>query len=1300
MWTVRRALLLLPLLAMAASAQPAAPRAGVENFTPYCGHATKLFDAGTLLKDWRAAGIPGMPPERLTSLAQPGPAGAATPEQPVVRSSAGAPLYALDLGDLPVSCYVVRVIAAAQPKDVEPCRKPLFMDLRLTLPTGARELHRQRIPYDTSFYAVAELYFLVDTPGPHRAELSVGTGSQVDLFIHAVELHDTLKGLPQRAAKERPGLFTPEEREALRRNSKPDEVRAAVAKWVRPMEPAWTDPAKSLSPAERAARDELLWNAFPPVNSQCIGWYPTAFPTGEILQPASPALKKALAEAGSWDGPMWSFAPLVLTNEKLKLKYTRDDLVNHRPLPAPYPVPDDGGAVYYPAAEGAERAQNLSILAAPLSYRWRALIGALGAHDGNDIVHRVPYLYHALGNANAARDAAFLLCRWAHLYPAFTDAMILNGSLIAPAGIYKRDLRLRSRFLNEGLDGLQQGLAVSYDYLFDYIRGNQELAAAVGRFLPWVRTDEDVRRLIETRILQFGARQVMHFNVFNDKETPTFLMRLAAVQQHPEVTRPWMDFLWSRTWVYPHARAGLPDYLSTTTQRDGSTDIGSVFYSQGGTPFLELALMTRRYVANGGDPAFNLADVNRYRKAADACGFPLAASVAGYPLSVGDVGGPAKPRLFAGFMTALENNFRAGAALTGDPALAWIAAHYYGRAAESDAEWAALSQAAARCRSNPFLGQPSRVLTNWSAILETGQGAQDYRFTRAAMLRIGTGVGHQHADTLDLQMIAHGVRALNDVGWRGGYSAPHPTFTQLHNLVEIDEANWTGHAWMTAFAPATGAQYMRAAAIPPGNLPAVFLRTREVALIDVDDGTPGVAPPAPLPYSDKTRFDPKAVTPNSYLVDIQRQAGGALHTFCFHGTLSEDFQINLPDRSETLDDAEKSYLRRYVQGAGMKTAGTAPALLQATWRLRRTAEPMKVTDRDGKTIDCRLPNAEGIMQGAAYDAATPPKFTRLHLLGRAGDRALIAWPGPTEGNPDKITWPFLFVQKRGPALETVHLSVIEAYVGQPFLSAVRELPVPENEADALRAVAVEVVTANGHKDLSLSNPRGKPRTLGDVAATAAFATVSTDERGLRLAAMVEGTELTGPWGALRLPAPAWTAKVARVDYWDRRVRLDAPWADALLPGEQVEFGNDKHRTTYTVIAAAREGAAAVLTLDKALDLSYAHVVAADPAKGTVVVNIGPAGLPLGMTDGLTCTHADNARTWPCAVIGGDSGRYTYKLAAPFTAADFPVGGIFRLWEFGPGDTARLAARATVRRAPDGGWSIESNGKATWTPAAK
>jgi hypothetical protein len=1300
LWTVDRA------RGQGPAAAP--PTAEVEQYTGYSRFIRKLFDHETQLKRWTAPELPGIPADRVAPIAAAIRknyllTGETRPPVSAARLDPDAPAMTLDLGDLPIGCYVVRVIAMARSEDIDQHRKPLYLDFRVNdRPGGSESYYRHRIPYWDDFFCVTEFYFNADEGRPYRATLAVGRGSKVDLHVHAVEFHDVLRGLDGEARKTRPGLFTQEERAILRQQADPDKARAKVKSQVLALDPYLADPASAeLDAAGRRQRDEVLWNAFPPINSQFLGWFPLAFQQKEVYAPPSLKMDQVEAQHGTWElEGSWKdwFRPLVIVNRKLDLRYTREDLENHRPLPDPYPFKDDGGAVYLPQKAGMDHAEHFSALGLPLRYRWTAVANPVGVTDGDDTVRRLPYLYHVLDDRRAARDAALLLCKWAYIFPTFTQAQVLDGSLIAPSTVYSYDPRLVRRFSNGEINGIQQGLAVAYDFLFDFIHGNQELAQSVGRFIPWVKTDADLRRMIETRVLQFGAKQVMRFHVRSDKGTPGLLMQLAAVQQHPHVTRPWMEYLWTQTWIYPHARAGLPDYLSTTTQRDGSTDIGSIFYTGAGTPFLPLSLLTRRYVRNGGDPRYDLTDPDRYRKVRDACAFPLTASVAGYPLSIGDVGGPAKPRIFPG-LAGVELNFRAGAELAGDPALAWIAREYFGRGGESDSQWAQLQADAAKQRTNPFLGQPSRVLANWAGILETGQQAQDFRFVRAAVLRVGTGHGHQHFDTLDLQVFAHGIRAANDVGWRPGYSAPHPTFSQLHNLVEVDQANWQGHAWIPIMAAAAGAQYMMGVAVPPENVKAARCRTREVALIDVDEGTPGTQLPAPLPYTDQTRFDPQAITPNSYVFDVERIAGGALHTYCFHGTISDEFGMNVADLGEPSAGPEAEYLRRFLQdGDCPRQAGTAPDTLQATWRLRRTEQTLKAKDRDGKPTELKLAVGEPTMLGPAYDPESRPKFTRLHLPGQAGARVLSAWLMPTDHNPERVTWPFLFVQRRGEDLQTVWPAIIEPYAGEPFITGVRRLPVADNEDDALQAVAVEVTTRNGRVDLCFSDGRLKPRSVAAFEIAGRFAYVSRDDQGLRLAQLVEGTRLATPWGTLVVDKPAHAGTIVRVDYFKRCVWLDGEWANVKLVGQQVELGNPKHRTSFTVVAAEREGELTRLTLDKAMDLSFAHVVSASPATGKVVVNIGPVGLDNGMNDGLTCTTDDLARSWHCRVLGGESGEFAYQLEGAFSESDFPVGSVLRLWELGVGDEARLASHATVRRTSGQGWEITSNCKAQFVPA--
>jgi hypothetical protein len=164
--------------------------------------------------------------------------------------------------------------------------------------------------------------------------------------------------------------------------------------------------------------------------------------------------------------------------------------------------------------------------------------------------------------------------------------------------------------------------------------------------------------------------------------------------------------------------------------------------------------------------------------------------------------------------------------------------------------------------------------------------------------------------------------------------------------------------------------------------------------------------------------------------------------------------------------------------------------------------------------------------------------------------------------------------------------------------------------------------------------------------------------------------------------------------------LDASWPVEHLMGEYIEIGNADHKTSYMITAAKLEKGQTVLTLDKAADLSYAHVTGTALPKKQVGVSVAPTALNQpGMNNGLTCTNDDMTRNWSCRFIGGvdDAQMKTvYQLKGMVTEKDFPVGSVLRIWEYGVGDDVRLAARATVRRGADGKYSVTSNAKATWT----
>lgn len=1289
----------------------------VEQFGSYNGR--NLYSTKTRLKEWNAGGPwgreqgDGVVPFDRVIRAKYEPTGRTKPAVPAVRFSPGRPVADLDLGTLDIGCYVIRVIAAVKTEDIEQYRKPVLVDLKVNdQPGGGVSHYRHRVPYWDDFYAVTELYFNADEKRPYRATLTLGEGSMADLYVHAIELHDVLSGLPRVAAKTRPSFFTLDDRQRLRQNSDAKVVYEKVGRNVR-LDPIHQPGAQPLDAGARRQRDDLLWQAFPPINSQFVAEYDEGFATG--MGPGEMSAKEAAETHGAWQmnnryDAGWN-RPLAFTNDKLNLTYTRDDLAAHRPLPDPYPFKDTGTGVYFPKQGVMEHAHQFMPLAVPLGNQWTSVWSPFAGWHGSVDEYRLPYLYHALDNQNAARDAAFLLARWAWTYPTHTDAQTLGYAVIAPASMYNRDMRLVLRGLmfyrgsSRGAN-LQQGLTLAYDFLFPYIKGNQELAGAVGRYIPWVKSDEDLRGLIETRILQFGARQSLHFQLVNSKEHSVFLLNTAVVQQDPDVTRPWMASLWQDTHIYPHPNAGLPDFLSTTTQRDGTTDIGSVFYTWAGSPFLRTVALTRLYVANGGDPKFDLSDFRLYGKMPVACAFPLDAAVAGgYPLTIGDVGGPAKPRLFE-FLPGFEENFRYGWNWTRDPRFAWLLKHYYDRKTESDQEWKAIEDAAARQARNPFLAQESRVMANWAGILESGQDSDDYRFKRTAYLRVGVGHGHAHADTLDLQMLAHGVRVANDLGHRGSYTMPKGPETRIHNRVEVNsrrhprDGDWQGHAWIGAFKPWLGAQYMRGQAVPPSRHRQVTLFTREVALIDVDAGTPGTQPPStPVYQGNRTSHDPAAVTANSYVFDVQRVAGGTWPTFNFHGTWSDDFDLTIRNRRDVGqashdktprdagDDAE--FLHKFLDGDGLKYAGDAPAdgRVVATWRLRRaqdTIEGYIPHSNDKRT--CEQKNAELQMLGADYDEKAPRKFTRLHLLGRQGDRLLVGHPAPVGPDHAEMTWPHLMVQKRaeGEDVQAVYPAIVEPYAGEPFIRDIQTLPVVDNEDDALMAVALRVATVNGFTDLCFSDGRPeKTRRVADAVIAGRFAYVSADDRGLRMLHLVEGTSVQTPLVKAAVTTPAQQATIASVDYPARQIVLDQPLPATVLAGQQCEIGNPDHRTSFTIVDARRDGGRTILTLDKPADLSYAQVRQVDPTKRQVTANIGPATLLPGMDAGLTLTNGDVTRAWKCRVLGRQQdGGFLYQLESDVAADDLPVGGALRLWEYGAGDTVRIPTHVYLRRLDD------------------
>ncbi|MCY3019048.1 MAG: hypothetical protein NTW87_08470 [Planctomycetota bacterium] len=1217
-----------------------------------------LFDQQSLLRNWPAKDIAGVQAAQVESYAEPvfyvsrGGSGKDTGKRNkplrVVRCKPGAPVLEVDLGELGPGLYAVRVIGAVEHEKIERHRRPLY--LKATINDGAKgeeSNYRLRLGYVEEFYSVCEVYFHAGETRRFKVRLQVDAGSAVDLLVHNIDLHDVLAGTVRRPIKQRMNLLTPEEFAQLRKST-----QAAP---------------KAEPPEARLARDELLWNAFPRTNAQPGSIFGMGGDDDKSNWPNFGAGGKAKdvieAEHGKWAvAPVDNPKGILIENKKLEQlqplatgSYTMSDLHAQRPLPDPYPYKDDGAGIYTAPEKPGQAAQNWHPVADAVRDRIRAYFGMIEAKTGS---------YVTTGNAADARDAAVMLCRAAYEFPAMDHANAMSSFIVQP-GAYGRDLRCRQRETHHWPCDLET--VVSYDRLFGFLQNNDDLAQSVGRFVAWVKAPQDVIQLLDVYLVQHMAKRYMRYHNYWGNE-PAAVMKAAAVLGDQAVADPIMEWLFHRTWVYPQTPTGYPDFLVTSKDRSGVSYIGSYFYAMGAEVSAE-GEMFEVYRRAGGNPKYDLSDRARFPKMGAALYWPSGARMAGlYFPRIGDVTGPDKG--YGAWFDSHEPPVRRGWRWTHDPQFAFMLKHYYGRKTETEAQWKEIEEAAAKCPRAPWLENRSRFIANWFGALETGLEYDDFRFRRAAILRIGYGRGHSHADMLDLQVYAHGYPATIDGGQRDGYSQPGDGAEFVHNLVTVEDGV-AGAGWLGVLSDMTGARYMRA----DRHAPEGKLYRRHVALVDVDEGQ-GAKPLTPAQLKPDFKLDLNAVTPNSYVFDVVRVAGGKTHTYCFHGTVDHEMKTNLPQTVawEQMPEEDKKFLGEFRK-TKRSFAGDAPDVLQADWVLLRVGT-----------------GSEQNIAASIYNPASPRKITRLHVFGQKGARVLSGWL-------DCYQWKYgftnLYVQRRSfTEQESVFPAVIEPYVGEPFIVERRLLDVPGNEQDARRAVAVEIKTKNGHTDICFADGRPeKTRKAGPLEVAAEFAFYSVGAEGLRLASITGGTRLATPDVVLQPASVERTGKVVTADPNAKTIGLDSAWPTGLLAARTFEIGQPGHWTTYTISDVKTAQTGCSLIVEGGADYYRSRVVELDAASGTVQCAINLPGKGPGLDKGWVASNEGRTKFWRAEYLGGsrDDARYGFKLTgAAVSREDFGPDGALCLWEYGVGDTVRQSTYASLRRVESNVFQLEAD----------
>ncbi len=1135
---------------------------------------TQVLEPDPLVKSFEAENLPRLGAGKVIE------DNAATGGQAVALGESDG--FKLSLGTLPVGIHCLYVCAKVTepnvvvdgPKTREV--KPLYFHLKVnSAPGGGIEEHRLRVPiHEKGLYEnLARIYFHTPEERTYQAEVFLGPRGMIQsAVVDRIELRNPLSGLTFQALKTRPMLYTPGEIEQLK-------ATAAKEGKVHP-------PIRSgaLSPEQRKTRDDIIWNSsLMPINANCANYYLLSLVSpkaGEHFAKVVAAREKASGKSlGRWENVHGNAHPYdepwALTNKTLALGYTMADYNAGRPLPSPWPFPEDRGGFFYEKDKwGVEVSFNHAIIPQQIGNHQAAIMKALCPGEGDPSLG-LPDRYLLGGDREAAADGAFLLAALAYRFPGYdyklhaAEHIFYEGSAFKPGSGYGR-----------GPAGQWSGaeyvrLCYAYDKLFSYIQGNADLAARLGRFVPWVKTPDDVVRLIDTFLIQRGAQDGVQHVFYAQTVMPISAVVLGPNPVSERILDTYLQKVYLRNTL-----CGFLDSVVGGYSRDGLNYIGSTYY----VPFeskdelFEVADLLSRYVQSGGDQRFDVGDPNRFPQLTAQADSILRLHVAGgYTAGVGDVGGPQLPPKLS-FAKDWGSSFLRSWRWTKDPRLAWVLVNVMGQGTCPNAEWQEIVNVA-RTQRDPIRHATSHVLEGYGiAALEEGSESGDLRHKNTVMLRFGVASGHAHPDTLDLEVYAHGLRMSSDLGGRifGKYGRPSCMSSFVHNVVEVDEKdfcggpqNSTATGWLDAFKPLPGAQFVMGSARAETH-PHVSRYTRGALQVMCDAG------------------NGKDITPSGYVFDVFRVRGGKVHTWCFHGCVSEEFACNAGLKSAESEVATR-YLREHLKGSAKE--GAAPDVLEATWKLRRKEE----------TVDgIKLNNAEKTMLGDLYDPGAPEKSTRVRLFGHAGDRVLVGNWYANQMESRLHNFPFLYVRRDGKyALDSVYAALIEPFAGKPFIEAARQL----NIGNADGAVALEVKTTFGQTDFLFSSLDGQ-RTYpvagwGSASGTAAL--VSRDGQGLRLLALIGGTELSVGDVSVKLKKAEYRSEIKSADYRQRRLTLAEPFPAKLLDGEMVRIGNARHTTTYK--ATRMDGT--LVQMDRGSAVYRGGVERLEPQDGYAELDLAP-----------------------------------------------------------------------------------------------
>lgn len=1084
------------------------------------------------------------------------------------------------------STYVLYVVARSprsQDKLDPGGMKPFYYRFSIKGPDNQTTHYRIRAAYQYTYPMVygpqetARCYFIAPQAGAYRIEVRADQGSTAGvLWVDTLEIRDVLGNCPGGPHKARRFLTSDEELYNIRGGK--------------------ACPVTLPQPAEITRVCAQYWASFPPLNAPRQSSANPAHYREKNKVPTPAALRE------------WEMNPIdqpwALINKKEKLRYTQKDWDAGRAIETPFH--DDGWGLSVeglhvtwgdPAAPGSGGCFSIM---GPLFYRRVQDLFAKMARSANQ--------FEKTGNVKDALDATAILLAFSYYYPALD----LRAQHFWPGsfGRYYFTNQLGNGFLIAGQkDGWEvRKIMKTYDQVFDFIKDNQALADFLGTRVPGIKTPADVIGYLDRHCTQRAVDTIFRLDVNGRTIKATIGVVLAALCQGPTpVSQAWIDQIFMNNPLGESEAGGLEDLLYSSLGRDGLVSEGSGGYSKSKIMGLVgLAEMLKKYKDQGGHLPLSLLDFNKYPWLRDAFYAPINLRVAGgwVPL-IGDYGDPLRLReVYFDNSKASKPFYLAAWRMTGDPAFAYLT-HRYKRTVETSEEWQKIAAAAKTVR-NPLNTIQPRIMDDFGlAVLELGQGTDDYTRKKAVVFRYGSGQIHAHNDGLSFSLFGKGTRAISDLAARHG--TPNPRLQKMHNTLVVDDQSMCnegltvpGWGWLNAFVPMGDIQYVNASYRALSH-PQLNIYRRGVALINVDED-------------------------NAYAFSVARVKGGKTTTFCAHANANDAFTCNAPLKPVVkLTKENKTYLAdskpfTIDNGAPINPdllpramAGKATSPLIATWRLNRKAEK--------SFLKKELPKDQRI-------------FGRWQLFGHQGD-AVYAADGTSKKYRYDMT--FLYVRKApAAALGEVYPALADVYQGKPVVQRARQLTVQNPGKGAKACVALEV-TLPGKTDVCLSGDGATiPHTIeGKIEFNGMFGFIRRDQQGIKRATLVNGTTLKAPGISLSLPRARNEGVITAIDPTANTIKVRGSFGDVDFNGRVIQLVTRANRAwSFTVVQTKPIADGVLLKLKERLKIYQARISHLNEKKGLISVLGEPHMLKADhhWYDHTLLMNEAQTRTWPARMI--------------------------------------------------------------------